>query len=61
MRPAICSASSRLGDVLADHDELVAAEAGDLVAGAHAALEPAGDEEQQLVAGLVAAACRSPA
>ena len=41
-------------DVLADDDELVAAEAGDRVTGAHAALEPAGDEEQQLVAGLVA-------
>ena len=58
MRPAICTRFVAARDVLADHDELVAAEPRDRVAGADAALEPAGDEEQQLVAGLVAAGCR---
>ena len=39
-----------------DDGELVAADAGDDVAGAHAAAQPLGEHEQQLVTGGVAAA-----
>ena len=43
-----------LVDVLADDDELVAAEAGDQVAGAHGGAQPVGHLDEQLVAGGVA-------
>ena len=43
-------------DVLEQHGELVAAEARERVARAHAALEPPRDADQQLVAGLVSEA-----
>ena len=43
-----------LVDVLADDDELVAAEAGDEVARAHGRAQPARDLDEQLVAGRVA-------
>ena len=51
--------ADRLGDVLTavdDDGELVAADAGDDVAGPHAAAQPLGEDEQELVAGGVAAA-----
>ena len=41
------------GDVVQQHGELVAAHARQRIAGADAALQPAGDAHQQLVAGLV--------
>ena len=43
-----------VAEVFAQHDELVAAEAGDGVLAADARAEPPADRDQQLVAGLVA-------
>ena len=45
-----------LGDVLEQHGEFVAAEAGQRVARAHARFQPARDGHQQLVARLMAQA-----
>ena len=50
-----------VGEVLADDDELVAAEAGDGVLAADGRGEPAAHRDEQLVAGVVAQARRSRA
>ena len=58
MRWATLHRDLGLGDPAQEHQELVAAEAPDLVVVAAGDLQALGDQDEQLVAGGVAEACR---